>query len=78
MIKSIIPIKVVEKILRDSGEDVRVSESATVALRTVLEDYGHKISVKALEYARHAKRTTIKEEDIRLALEQKNIGSDKI
>jgi DNA-binding protein len=56
-----------EKIMRKAGAD-RVSEDAKDALREVLEEYGCKISSKALVFAEHAGRKTIKASDIKLVM----------
>jgi len=45
----------------------RVSESAARELSKVLEDVGVKIAREAIDFAVHAKRKTIKAEDIRIA-----------
>lgn len=63
----ILPLAPVERIIRKAGAE-RVSEDAGVELAKVLEDYGIEISREAILLAKHAKRTTVKEEDIRLAL----------
>ena len=66
-IAPILPLAPVERIIRNAGAD-RVSEGAGVELARVLEEYGIEISREAIELAKHAKRTTVKEEDIRLAV----------
>ena len=63
----ILPLAPVERIIRKAGAD-RVSEDAGVELAKVLEDYGLEVSREAITLAKHAKRTTVKEEDIRLAV----------
>ena len=55
-----------EKIIRDTGAE-RISPSACVALRDILEDIAREISKKAVKIAQHAKRKTVRGEDIRLA-----------
>jgi histone H3/H4 len=66
-IQPILPIAPVERIIRKAGAD-RVAEDAGVELAKVLEEYGIEISREAITLANHAKRTTVKEEDIRLAV----------
>ena len=61
-----LPLASVERIMRNAGAE-RVSMSAIVTLAEVLEDYGTKISKEAIELARHAKRKTVKKEDVKLA-----------
>ena len=62
----ILPLAPVERIIRKAGAE-RVSNDASSELARILEDYGVEISREALALARHAKRTTVKQEDIRLA-----------
>lgn len=66
-IPPILPLAPVERIIRKAGAE-RVSESAGIELAKVLEDYGIEISREAITLAKHAKRTTVKDEDIRLAV----------
>lgn len=65
----ILPIAPVERIVRKAGAD-RVSEDAGIELAKVLEEYGLEVSREAISLAKHAKRTTVKEEDIILASER--------
>ena len=55
-----------DKLLRKYGAQ-RVSESAKIALREVLEEFSERIAQKSVQFARHGGRTTIKEEDVKLA-----------
>lgn len=66
-IQPILPLAPVERIIRKAGAE-RVSEDAGIELAKVLEEYGIEISREAMTLAKHAKRTTVKEEDIRLAV----------
>ena len=61
-----ISLSSMEKIIRDAGAE-RISPSACVALRDILEDIAREISQKAVKIAKHAKRKTVRGEDIRLA-----------
>ncbi len=63
----ILPLAPVERIIRKAGAE-RVGEDAGIELAKVLEDYGIEVSREAITLAKHAKRTTVKEEDIRLAI----------
>jgi histone H3/H4 len=63
----ILPLATVERIIRKAGAE-RVSEDAGMELAKVLEDYGIEVSREAITLAKHARRTTVKEEDIRLAV----------
>lgn len=66
-ITPILPLAPVERLIRSAGAD-RVSEGAGIELARVLEDFGLEISREAIELAKHAGRTTVKEEDVRLAI----------
>jgi len=63
-----IPTAPIERILRKSNID-RVSEDAAKALRDYLEAEAIRVGEKAAKLARHAGRVTIKEEDVRLAVD---------
>ncbi len=63
----VLPLAPVERIIRKAGAD-RVSEGAGLELARVLEDYGIDVSREAITLAKHAGRTTVKDEDIRLAV----------
>ncbi|MFZ2411564.1 MAG: histone family protein [Candidatus Methanoperedens sp.] len=66
-VSPILPLAPVERIIRKAGAE-RVSEDAGVELAKVLEDYGIEVSREAVTLAKHAKRTTVMEDDIRLAV----------
>ena len=63
----ILPLAPVGRIIRKAGAE-RVSNDAGTELAKVLEEYGLEVSVEAIMLAKHAGRTTIKEEDIRIAV----------
>ncbi|MCD6575990.1 MAG: NFYB/HAP3 family transcription factor subunit [Nanoarchaeota archaeon] len=63
----ILALAAMDKLIRKAGAK-RVSESAKKAMRDVLEKYGEEIAAKAVMLAKHGGRTTVKEEDIKLAL----------
>jgi len=63
----VLPLAPVERIIRKAGAE-RVSEGAGMELARVLEDYGIEVSREAMTLAKHAHRTTVKDEDIRLAV----------
>jgi len=66
---TIIPYAPVERLIRSAGAD-RVSETAGIALAEILEQYGLEIAEEAIVLAKHAKRKTVKAEDIKLAMER--------
>jgi histone H3/H4 len=73
----ILPIAPVERIVRKAGAE-RVSEDAGIELAKVLEEHGIEIAREAISLAKHAKRTTVKEEDIRLASERLKKYGEKL
>lgn len=63
----ILPLAPVERVIKKAGAE-RVGYDASLELAKVLEDYGIEVSREAITLAKHAKRITVKEEDIRLAV----------
>lgn len=61
------PLLALEKLAKKAGAE-RVSKTAVQELKLLLLDMVEKIGKDALEFATHAKRVTIKAEDIRLAV----------
>jgi len=55
-----------DHLLRKAGAS-RVSLTAKKELRKVLEEFALEVGRKAITFANHAKRTTIKGEDVSLA-----------
>lgn len=55
-----------KKILKDAGA-VRISDSAVVELSELVNGYAYSIAKKAVKLAAHAKRKTVKKDDIDLA-----------
>ena len=65
------PLNSLEKLAREAGKAVgadRVSASATKELRNVLLETADKIAAEAVAACHHAKRVTVKREDIVLAV----------
>lgn len=62
-----IPKAPVKRIIQEAGAE-RVSADAVDALAEYLEDYAEEVSEKAVTYAKYAKRKTVKEEDVALAI----------
>jgi histone H3/H4 len=63
----LMPLATMEKIILEAGGE-RVSEDAKVELKRIIEERAIEIAEKAIKFASHAGRKTIKAEDIKLAL----------
>jgi histone H3/H4 len=61
----------VERIMRTAGAE-RISMNAVAAMAEVLEEYCIKISKNSIELAKHARRKTVKKEDVKLAAKRIN------
>ncbi len=68
MTKKFLSVASMEKLF-DKANIKRSSDKAKVALKVLLEDIAVSISKKAVEFARHAGRKTVKRSDIKLAVE---------
>jgi len=66
MPKQILSLAAMEKLLRKSGA-ARVSQKGKEALRDVLEDIANEIGEKAVRFAKHSGRKTVKASDVKLA-----------
>lgn len=63
------PLAPMDRLLRNAGA-TRVSSTASEALREILESLGAEISSHAFELSKHAKRSTVTGEDVRLAFKK--------
>ncbi|MGB9674646.1 MAG: histone family protein [Nanopusillaceae archaeon] len=66
-----IPMAVVERILKQKGEQAgvtRVSDRAIRFMKEQLEEIALEIAQNAVSLATHGKRTTVKGEDVKLAV----------
>jgi len=66
MTEKILPLAAMEKLLKNCGAE-RVSDKAKVALKNAVEERAEEMATKAVRFAMHAGRKTVKEGDIRLA-----------
>lgn len=65
------PLLPLEKILKNAGKEVgadRVSESAVLELKNLLLDMSEKIAIETVVIARHAKRSTVRRDDVKIAV----------
>ena len=64
-----LPLAAMEKLLKQGGAE-RISDKAKVALKNALEDIATEIASKSIKLAVHARRKTVKSEDIKLAVKE--------
>ena len=65
----LLPLAAMEKILKQCGAE-RVSDKAKVAMKNVIEDIADDIAARAIQFTKHAGRTTVKDRDIKLAAKE--------
>jgi len=64
------PLSPLEKILKEAGKEVgadRVATSAVKELRSVLLEMSERLAMGAIAATHHAKRVTVKREDVIMA-----------
>lgn len=64
--KKLLPLAAMEKLMKHAGAE-RVSESAKIALKDVLEEIAEEICERSVKLAMHSGRKTVKAADIKLA-----------
>ena len=67
--KKSIPLAAIERLIKSNGAK-RVADEAKVQMREVLEEIAGELSKSAINFAKHAGRTTVKAEDVKLAAKQ--------
>jgi histone H3/H4 len=65
--KNDLRLAAMHRIIKKAGAE-RVSDSALTELRFALEDIGLKIAKEALDFTKHARRKTVRVEDIQIAV----------
>ena len=70
MAKRLLPLAAMEALMKKAGAE-RVSDKAKAALKDILELKAEEIATNAVKLANHAGRTTVKAEDIKLAVRPK-------
>jgi histone H3/H4 len=64
--QKLLPLAAMEKILKNCGAE-RASDKAKAALKDVLEDIATEIAERAVKFATHSGRVTVKGGDVKLA-----------
>ena len=57
----------IDRVMKKAGVS-RISNSGKEILRQLLESYGGEIASRAVAFAKHAKRKTVRAEDVSLAI----------
>ena len=62
-----LPTAPFERILKESASDIRVSTAAAEALAEMAKEVSKRVAADAAEFAQHANRKTILQQDVKLA-----------
>jgi histone H3/H4 len=62
----LLPLAAMEKILKNCGAE-RASDKAKSALKDVVEEIANEIAERAVKFAVHSGRVTVKADDVKLA-----------
>ncbi|MBR9699480.1 histone [Candidatus Woesearchaeota archaeon] len=69
MAERLIPLAAMEKIMKEAGA-LRVADDAKIALKQLIEEKAEELSKRAIKFASHAGRKTVKAGDIKLAIKE--------
>ena len=65
--KTKLPLAPFERVLKESGPNIRVSKQSVEAFTDVMEDVSAELASDSYDLAKHAERKTIKASDIKIA-----------
>lgn len=65
--KTKLPLAPFERVLKDSGSNIRVSKESVEAFTEVMEEISGDLASDAYDLAKHADRKTIKASDVKIA-----------
>ncbi|MBU0898962.1 MAG: NFYB/HAP3 family transcription factor subunit [Nanoarchaeota archaeon] len=65
--KTKLPLAPFERVLKESGPNIRVSKESVEAFTDVMEEISGEIARDSFDLARHAERKTIKASDVKIS-----------